>query len=466
MFWQLKRIVTKMIYRLVTACVALVTTFASAADFSLPKYEKYQLDNGLTVYMMQQDEVPLVDIVAVVKSGAINDNQGGLAKLTSDALMLGTQNYSKSEYEQKLDFIGSRISVEAQSEYTKLFASLAAKDVDTVLPMVFETLAKPTFDKEEFTKLKTRHLAALARQQESPRQMVGKFFNSKVYANHPYSNDVDGNEQSVQGIKHSDVVAFHKSWFQPNNTAIAVVGDFDIAKMKSQLNALFKDWKGTAKSQKALSVPTPIKGTQVLLVNKDDATESTFMIGGKGIEYGNDDYVAISIINTVLGGRFTSWLNDELRVNSGLTYGARSRFARRSVGGSFYISSFTKTETTVEALDLAIKTYKRLWEKGIDQETLDSAKAYVKGQFPPGFETSEQLANLLANMFVYDFNESYIDTFSDQVNKLTVESSKALINKYFPKDDLQFVVVGKASDIKEKLGKYGPVTVEEIATPL
>ena len=456
-----------MIYRIVTACVAgLLATFASAADFNLPKYEKYQLANGLTVYMMQQDEVPLVDVVAVVKSGAINDTQSGLAKLTSESLMLGTQSYPKAQYEQKLDFIGSRVSVEAQSEYTKLFASLAAKDVDTVLPMVFETLAKPTFNQEEFNKLKNRHLATLARQKESPRQMVGKFFNSKVYANHPYANDVDGNEQSVQGIKHADIVTFHKTWYQPNNTAIAVVGDFDIDKMKSKLNALFSSWKGAAKSQNTLHTPSPIKGTNVLLVNKDDATESTFMVGGKGIEFGNEDYVAISIINTVLGGRFTSWLNDELRVNSGLTYGARSRFARRSVGGSFYISSFTKTQTTVEALDLAIKTYQRLWEKGLDQETLDSAKAYVKGQFPPGFETSEQLANLMANMFVYGFDESYINTFSDQVNKLTVESSKQLINKYFPKDDLQFVVVGKASEIKEKLEKYGPVTIAEIATPL
>lgn len=296
--------------------------------------------------------------------------------------------------------------------------------------------------------------------------MVGKFFNAKVYANHPYANNVDGNEKSVQAIKHSDIVAFHKSWYQPNNTAIAVVGDFNINEMKSKINALFGDWKGSAENKRNLDTPSALKGTQVLLVNKNDATESTFMIGGKGIEYGNDDYVALSIINTVLGGRFTSWLNDELRVNSGLTYGARSRFARRSVGGSFYISSFTKTQTTVEALDLALKTYQRLWEKGIDQETLDSAKAYVKGQFPPGFETSEQLANLLANMFVFGFNESYINTFSDQVNKLTVESSKALINKYFPKDDLQFVIVGKASEIQDKLKKYGPVTVKEITTAL
>ena len=111
------------------------------------------------------------------------------------------------------------------------------------------------------------------------------------------------------------------------------------------------------------------------------------------------------MINTILGARFTSWLNDELRVNSGLTYGARSNFTYYSQSGSFAISSFTKTATTVEAIDLALKTYDRLWEQGIDEETLASAKAYVKGKFPPKFETSQDLSNLLGQMYSYNFDE-------------------------------------------------------------
>ena len=455
-----------MIYKKIAACLALlitvVTTSVSATDFTLPDYERYVLKNGLTVYLMKQSEVPLIDIVAVVKAGAINDDKAGLANLTAEALLLGTENFSKADYEQKLDFIGSKISVSTESEYTKLFASLTAKDLDTVLPIIYETVSKPSFNGDEFTKLKTRHLATLERQKESPRQMIGTFFNAHLYAGHPYANSADGNEASIQSIQQKDVVAFHQNWYRPDNAAVAVVGDFDIVEMKAKLDTLFAGWKGASEPSTPLATPKAIEKTNVLLVNKEDATESTFMIGGKGIEFGNLDYVSISIINTILGGRFTSWLNDELRVNSGLTYGAGSRFSRRKIAGSFYIFSFTKSETTNEALDLALKTYNRLWEQGIDNETLESAKAYVKGQFPPDFETSEQLANLLANMFVYGFNESYINTFSEQVNRLTTKRSKELINKYFPRDNLQFVVVGKAADIKEKLKKYGPVKVVDI----
>ena len=201
---------------------------------------------------------------------------------------------------------------------------------------------------------------------------------------------------------------------------------------------------------------------KVLLVNKSDATESTFLIGGKGISQSNADRVGLSVINTILGARFTSWLNDELRVNAGLTYGAGSRFSSYSKDGVFAISTFTKTETTIEAIDLALKTYARLWEKGIDQATLSSAKAYVKGQFPPKFETSSQLASLLVNMYGYQFDETYINTFEQQVNSLTVEKSKQLIAKYFPQENLQFVIVGKAADIKEKVAKYGDVSIVDI----
>ena len=118
---------------------------------------------------------------------------------------------------------------------------------------------------------------------------------------------------------------------------------------------------------------------EFLLVNKADAKETTFAIGGPGIALGDSDEVPVSVINTILGARFTSWLNDELRVNSGLTYGARSRFDKESEAGTFKISTFTKTETTFEAVDLALKTYQRLWDKGIDSKTLASAKSLGSG---------------------------------------------------------------------------------------
>ncbi len=168
------------------------------------------------------------------------------------------------------------------------------------------------------------------------------------------------------------------------------------------------------------------------------------MIGGFGITKYNPDQTQLDVINTILGGRFTSWLNDELRVNAGLTYGARSRFAQYKYSGTFYISTFTATENTEAAIDLALKTYNRLFEKGIDEETLLSAKNYVKGQFPPDYETAGSLAGFLTQKYIYGLDDSIINNFENEVNELTIEKANELIKKYFPKDNLQFVLIGKA----------------------
>ena len=172
----------------------------------------------------------------------------------------------------------------------------------------------------------------------------------------------------------------------------------------------------------------------------------------------------MQVINTILGARFTSWLNDELRVNSGLTYGARSGFNSQSQAGTFVISTFTKKETTFEAIDLALKTYRRIWNKGIDKKTLDSAKSYVKGQFPPRYETSGQLARLLSNMWSLNLNDSFINDFQKNVDSLDVKKANQIAQALFPKDNLQFVLIGKAEDIREKAKEYGKLKEMDIDT--
>jgi zinc protease len=223
------------------------------------------------------------------------------------------------------------------------------------------------------------------------------------------------------------------------------------------LHEIFDKWQGTTPEMQPMTPPPSPQESYVLLVNKEDATESTFLIGGLGIARNNQDFVAVSVINTILGGRFTSWLNDALRVNSGLTYGAGSRFTSMKEAGSFGISTFTKTSTTIEAIDLALLTYERLWQEGLDEATLASAKAYVNGQFPPQYETSADLNNLLSDMFIFGFDEKFINNFVDEVESVTTERSKSIINQYFPRKNLQFVVIGQAQEIRDALQKYGKI---------
>ena len=461
------------IYSLLFTTFSLCMTFFAAqasASYTLPEYQKITLDNGLTVYLMEQHEVPLIDVNIVVKAGAINDSIAGLAYLTAESLPLGTKHKSKAEINSAVDFIGATISASAGTESSYLESSFAKKDQKVMLALLKDIIINPKFSDDEFNKKKKQHLLALEQSKESPKSVINNYVKEMVFAQSSYNAITAGDTNSIEKIRLNDVKAFHQQWYQPANSAIVVVGDFQSKAMLQQIKSLFSAWKNHSKltpTATAIVQPKPLTSAKVLLVNKDDAIESTFAISGIGIARNTPDLVGISVINTILGGRFTSWLNDELRVNSGLTYGARSNFTNYSQSGSFAISSFTKTATTIEAIDLALKTYHRLWQKGIDEKTLASAKAYVKGKFPPKFETSQDLSNLLGQMYSYNFDESYINTFEQQVNSLTVAKTQQLISKYFPKENLQMVIIGKASELQDVVGKYGDiqqVNIKDTAT--
>ena len=455
---------TSLVLTALMICSIAIAQNAPAA-FKVPAYQKFILPNGLTIYLMEQHEVPVISLSAIIPAGAIYDgDKSGLASLTAAGLQYGTKNYSKTKIEEELDFIGASLNTYANKESAGLSSKFAAKDADKVLPILKEVLVDPVFDQDEFEKERKRVLASLDQAKLSPRNVINAYWDKFIFGDHVYANPVSGSPATVGKFTIEDLRAFYRSNYSPQGAAIAIVGDFNSQEMKVRLGALFGGWKKSAIAQKALAAQ-PVKAIQssrVLLVNKEDARETTFYIGGIGIRRDNPDFVAIDVVNTVFGGRFTSWLNDELRVNSGLTYGARSGFSPLKHSGTFSISTFTATKTTEATLDKALQVLDSLHKKGIDEKTLTSAKNYVKGQFPPKYETASQLAGLLTQMFWYGFDESYINNFQANVDGLTVAKSKEIINKYFPRDNLQFVLIGKSEDIKSIAAKYGPVTEKQI----
>jgi len=338
------------------------------------------------------------------------------------------------------------------------------KDKEKVLDMIYELLTAPIFDTAEFSKEKRRVLVNLEQAKESPRSVIGSYFDKFLYGDHVYGNVVAGRISTVSTITADDLKKFYSKNYVPDGAAISVVGDFNTKEMKAAITKLFSAWPAGKRSQANLAAKQVIlpTGNRVLLVSKDDAKETTFYIGAPGISRNNPDFVSVEVVNTLFGGRFTSMLNDELRVNTGLTYGANSRFSPLKNAGSFVISTFTATKTTEPAIDKALEVLNKLHDKGIDETSLASAKNYVKGQFPPRYETSGQLAGLLTQMFWYNFNESFINNFQKNVDGLTVERAKQIIAQYFPKDKLQFVMVGKSADIRKIAEKYGPVTEVQI----
>lgn len=454
------------------APAAATATPSQVASFRLPAYETHTLSNGLTVILMERHDVPLIAVRAVFKAGAIYDaKQAGLANLTGDALLLGSAKFDKKAIDSTFDFRGARITSNTGSDASSLSLDFAKEDADTLMPILADIIRQPSFDNNEFVKLRARTVDGLKQAKESPRNVVQAYYRSMLFGSGAYANAPSGSVSSVSALQTADVKSFHQENYRPDNAALIMVGDFNAAQMRSKLESLLGNWQAANAPQAknpAIKLTSPDTGKvlaateRVWLVNKADAVETTFMFGGAGIARNDPDYVPLQVLNTILGGRFTSWLNDELRVNSGLTYGANSSFNPLAQAGTFAVSSFSANAKTEAALALAFKTYQRLWDKGIDATSLASAKAYVKGQYPPRFETNQQLAGLLSEMHVSKVGREQIDRFTQDVDSLTPAKAKALIDKHFPRDRMQLLLIGKADVIREIAKKYGPVTELQI----
>ncbi len=449
-----------------TIILCFAISSISYAQFQLPPYEKYILDNGLTLYLMEQHEVPLIYASAIFPAGAVWDqDRSGLAAFTAEALLFGSKNYSKDQIEETFDFLGASINSYAGQEAAEVYMSFKKDDLDKLLPVFVDVVINPSFPQNEFDKRKKRWLAELEQDKESPRRVIRSYFNKFLFDENPYGNPAGGTNSSINELTVEELRAFFGMHYQLSTAGIVLVGDFSIADMKSKIESYFPPSPKLEMLQMPYELSREMKmldRSQLLLVNKDDARETTFLIGGYGVAWNNADITQIQVINTIFGGRFTSWLNDELRVNAGLTYGARSSFYNYKSAGTFFISTFTATETTVEAIDLALEVLDRLHTEGIDEATLLSAKNYIKGQFPPDYETSGELADLLTTMHFYGLNDSYINDFEKNVDAMTVEKASEIIAKYFPRENLQFVLIGKADEIRDKVKKYGEVMEKNI----
>jgi len=437
--------------------LALQSFMPAFAQFKIPKMETSVLANGMKIIFIPQEEVPLTHVTLGIATGSAADGtKWGLTSLTADALTLGTKSYTKQVIEDTFDFYGIDFETSVNKDYLTIDASVASADLPKFLPILFELVTAPKFPVKEVDKLRDRTVSQLKKGKESPNQIANSVFQRMYYQNHPYGSPEVGVAETVQTLKAADLAAFHASHFQPQIAALTIAGAFDGAQVKALIQKNFNLWKtGPAKPLVVAAPGEAPSKTEVLLLDKDDSRETTFRIGGAGMPSFDKDWVKLNVINTILGGRFTSLLNEELRIKSGYTYGARSRFNDWRSSGTFFISTFTATDTTFKTLDLALATYKKFLIEGIDQKTLDSAKAYVKGQFPPQYETLASLGDLATEMWVYGVPIEQFNSFESQVDSLTLAEANQLIKTRLPKDNLNILMIGKGKELSAEAKKYG-----------
>ena len=440
--------------------VLLTAAFAASASLAqalhLPPHEKIVLKNGLTLLLMQKQGVPMVNFYAIVKTGSAADPapEAGLASVTASLLRKGTKSRTAQQFAADLDFIGGSFDAGADGDYTGISSEFMTKDLDRGLDLFSDALLRPAFPQAEVEKLLAQSLDGVKAAKDQPEAVLGPYFYGYLFGTHPYGRPSDGDEISLKKINREGVAKFYETYYTPGNTILAVSGEFNPAEMKQKLEQALGNWQGKAAPAVAIPVAASFKGTRLLLVDKPDATQTYFAIGNVGTTVTDPDRVAIRVVNTVFGGRFTSLLNEALRVESGYTYGAESEFDSRKMPGAFLIASFTKNETTVPAIDLALKVLEEFRKNGVTPEQLASAKSYIKGQFPPSLETSGQLARRIALNEFYGLGDEEVNELAARIDAVTPEVAKRVIEKHFPAENLVFVLIGKASEIGPTVKKY------------
>ena len=452
----------------------LVAASASAATGTpggvrLPEFERVTLGNGAELALMPKRDTPLVAMNVVVRGGSLADAPGreGTAALLAELMQKGAGGRDGAQFAEAIENVGGELVIAAGAESLSVGASFLARDLGLMIELASDALLRPRLTAAEFDKVRDRAIQSIAAAKDAdPRALVGEYGDAWLFRGHLYGRPVGGSEESLATVTLDDLKRHYEAQVRGDRLIIAVVGDFDVADVRRRLEAAFGT-VGRAQGNAPAATRAPaVEGRRVLLVDKPGAAQTYFWLGNVGASRTDPERTAQALVNTVFGGRFTSMLNTELRIKSGLTYGARSNFDRLAEPGAFSITSFTATESTVQALDLALATLDRLHAEGLDSATLESARTYLLGQFPPTIETNGALAGRLSELLLYGLGADDVNEFAARVTAVDAAAAKRTIGQAFPVSrDLAIVLVGDAARIREQVGKYGPVTEMKITDP-
>ena len=443
--------------------IALVTCASLFGQLKLPPYTRTVLPNGVVVDLLPRTGVPLVGFRILVKGGVEAEpaNLAGLASTTAQLLRKGTGKRSSDQFSEELDFLGGTFQSgdSPQSSVTTISGEFLKKDFDRGLDLMTDAVLHPTFPEAEVHKALSQRVDAAKAQKDNPQAAIGGYFAAYFFGpGHPYGHPPD--ETTLGRIQRQQIVDYHDRVYCGKNIVVIVTGDFDPESAAGKVREAFAaaapgqafEWTKTAR---------PGAPSNVLLIDKPDATQTYFYIGQPGIDRKNPDRVKLLLINTLFGGRFTSMLNEELRVKSGLSYGANCILQRARLPGGIIITTYTKTDTTEKAIDIALDVLKQLSRQGITAEQLASVKAYIKGTFPTQqLETTDQLSNILADMELYGLGKDEIDDFFSRIDAPSLDEINATARKYYKPDHLTFVLLGNAAKIRQVAAKYAPKVTE------
>jgi zinc protease len=432
----------------------------------LPAIQKRGLSNGLPVWIVELHKVPVVHVTLVVRAGTGVDPRGkyGISNLTAEMLDEGAGKRNALQLADAVDYLGASLSTSSTSDASFVELHVPVARLGDGLPLMADVTMRPTFPPEELQRVREDLLTSLVEARDDPASLIRFAFPRLVFgAQHRYGTMSVGTAAALKGFNVADLRQFHTEHYVPSNAALIVTGDVTAASAVARLETAFGSWKGAPSPAASVPAAQQLTTRQIYLIDKPGAAQSQIRIGWIGVPRSTPDYFALRVLNTILGGSFTSRLNQNLREEHGYSYGATSSFDMRTAAGPFYAAAGVQTDKTSEALTEFFKELDAI-RKPIPLEEIEKARNYLALQIPRSFETTESLAGSLAQMFVYNLPPDYYATYTERVRAVTPADVQRVAERHIQPDKFAVVVVGDRKVIEPgvKALNLGPIKTIEI----
>lgn len=442
--------------------------FPPLGDVQIPEYERYELDNGLVVYLMEDHDLPLISGSATFRTGGylVSPEQVGLAGITGEAMRLGgTVNHSPDELNEMLEQRAASVETSISTTSGSASFSTLTEDLDSVFELFTDVITQPAFDDEMFELIKGRTAGGISRRNDDPDDIASREFSKLIYGEQsPYARTVE--YTNLDAISREDVMDFYAQTLAPENTILGIVGDFDPAQMKGLIADRLGEWE----CDDLMEIGTPPIGDQqkagLFLVDQPQLTQSSILIGHIGGELRNPYHASMAVLNEVLNG-FGGRLFNEIRSRQGLAYSVYAFWsARYDHNGIFIGGGQTRSEATVPFIESMYRELEKVREEPISEIELAFAKDSVLNSFVFNFQTPSQTLSRLIRYEYYGYPSDFVFKFRDQVEQATAEEVLTAAQTNLMPDQLITLVVGSPDDITPGLETLGvPITPLDVTIP-
>ena len=428
----------------------------------LPRAEEARLPNGLRVVLLRSDKVPTFNMQMVVLSGGLADRADyhGLASFTATLLREGTTHRSSKEIAEQTDALGTTLAATSglSSLTSTVTTSGLVENLDQTLDIFADVIRNPSFPQSEVDKYKARTLAQQQFQRSVPQFLAQEQFSKAIYGSHPASL-VTPPAESIKKLTSKDLSEFHSTYYRPNNSILAVVGDVTMKDLMPKLQKAFGDWQKADIPAVTIPAAPSQQGAMIYLIDRPGSVQTVLQLGTLGIERTSPDYFAVLLADRVLGGGPSGRLFLNLREDKGYTYGAYSGFASSKYRGTWNASSEVRTEVTEGAMKEFKYEFERIGTEKVSADELENAKRAIIGSFALSLEQPASLLQNIITQKIYNLPANYWDTYPQHVSAITADDVQRVAQKYIDMKHLQVVAVGDASKTREILAKYGTVQV-------